>query len=219
MMGTVNIQQTYYELLEIKTDANQREIDSAYRVALETYSPDSPALYTMFTPEEAGELRRLIEEAYRVLSNDDSRRRYDLSIGVKSVDKLPDLKPDPAPNDAKPTQTKPSAQKVPEGFAKTQLSVYEIDPHMEERIHQAESFDGALLKRIREYKRIELEPLSELTRVSKTYLRAVENDDSRALPAPVFVRGFVVQLARLYGLNESLVAKSYMDNLKQTQNQ
>jgi len=34
------------------------------------------------------------------------------------------------------------------------------------------------------------------------------------LPAPVFVRGYVVQLARLYGLNERIVADSYMGQFK-----
>jgi DnaJ-class molecular chaperone len=68
--------QTYYELLEVKPTAGPSEIYSAYQRARNTYSPNSPALYSMFTPEEAKELMKLIEEAYQTLSHQARRREY-----------------------------------------------------------------------------------------------------------------------------------------------
>lgn len=56
--------------------------------------------------------------------------------------------------------------------------------------------------------------MSEATRISRTYLMAVEGNDYKSLPAAVFVRGFVVQMARVLGLDENKVASSYMKMFK-----
>src|ERR1700733_1752237 len=74
--------QTYYELLEITPQAGPGEIYNAYQRARATYSPSSPALYSMFTPQEAQELMTLIEEAYQTLSHQARRHDYDLKMGL-----------------------------------------------------------------------------------------------------------------------------------------
>ncbi len=67
----------YYEILEVAADAPPHEIHKAYQRAKATYSTDNPALYSMFSPDEARELLRLIEEAYTVLGNPGMRKTYD----------------------------------------------------------------------------------------------------------------------------------------------
>ena len=57
----------YYEILEVTPDAAATEIHKAYQRARQTYSQDNPALYSMFSPDEARELLRLIDEAYNCL--------------------------------------------------------------------------------------------------------------------------------------------------------
>lgn len=109
---------------------------------------------------------------------------------------------------------KESSTPLPEGTAKTSLSTYKLDPKFENEITNSESFDGTFLKRIREYKSISLERMSEATRISRTYLGAVETSDYKNLPAPVFIRGFIVQMARILGLDENKVANSYMQIYK-----
>src|SRR5258708_36447154 len=74
--------QTYYELLEVTPQAGSSEIYNAYQRARSTYSPTSPALYSMFTPQEAQELMSLIEEAYQTLSHQARRREYDQKLGL-----------------------------------------------------------------------------------------------------------------------------------------
>ncbi|NJL25091.1 MAG: DnaJ domain-containing protein [Calothrix sp. SM1_5_4] len=87
--------QTYYELLEVSPTAGSSEIYAAYQRARNTYSANSPALYSMFTPQEAQELMALIEEAYQTLSHQARRREYDIKLGlVKPV--TPAFKPQPA---------------------------------------------------------------------------------------------------------------------------
>jgi curved DNA-binding protein CbpA len=101
-------------------------------------------------------------------------------------------------------------------IGKTILSQYEINESFENIITTQEIYDGPFLKRIREYKNVPLDQLSEHIRVGKNYLDALEKNDFDRLPAPVFVRGFVVQYAKIMKLNEHRVAKSYMDLMKKT---
>jgi curved DNA-binding protein CbpA len=91
---------------------------------------------------------------------------------------------------------------------------YATDPVFEQEIERATSFDGALLKKIREYKNVDIQRLSEMTKISKTYLLHIENDDFQKLPAHAYVRGFVFQLAKVLRLNPEVVANSYIYQLK-----
>ena len=71
---------TLYEVLEVPPEAPQTEIHRAYQRAKSIYSADNPALYSMFSREEARELMQLIEEAYAVLGNPALRKSYDDSV-------------------------------------------------------------------------------------------------------------------------------------------
>ena len=43
-------QQSYYDLLEVPVSATPAQIEDAYARALETYAPDSVAIYTLVDP-------------------------------------------------------------------------------------------------------------------------------------------------------------------------
>ncbi|RZN63471.1 MAG: molecular chaperone DnaJ [Methanonatronarchaeia archaeon] len=61
----------YYELLGVDRDAGKKEIKKAYRRLAKKYHPDSGS-------EEASEEKfKKINEAYRVLSDDEKREKYD----------------------------------------------------------------------------------------------------------------------------------------------
>lgn len=223
-MNSRSLDQTYYEILEVQKEAPHHEIVAAYARAKEAYSPDSPALYSMFTKEEAKALIDLIEEAFSVLGNVNKRREYDHKLELKSKENpshnLPDFAPpseDRTPvstNDPGSISTRSNLDEIPEGFAKSRLSVYEVNPEVEDEIKAQTDVDGAFLRKIRLYKNIKLDHLSKETKIGRSYIAALEADDYEALPAAVFTRGFVVQVARILGLNETASANSYMDKFK-----
>ena len=244
----------YYEILEIPPDAPPHEIHKAYQRARATYSADNPALYSMFSPEEARELLRLIEEAYSVLGNNLLRRNYDDALrsgnapqpgaGAAPVAStmMPGATPPPTitappqpvapspaaiasqhqslPDFSTPEKPVPSAPKklahepLPPGMGRTSLSTYKIDDAFEAEIKNAADFDGNFLQKVRLYRNISIDRMSDSTRISRPYLMAVETNDYKALPAAVFVRGFVVQVARALGLDENKVATSYIKLFK-----
>lgn len=286
----------YYEVLEVQHDAPQHEIHRAYQRAKATYSQDNPALYSMFTRDEARDLMKLVEEAYAVLGNHGLRRNYDetvLKAGLRTMshaisrpalqepiyqnqaahESLPDfVVPDPSipgsfdntPNygnipvqpappalaPATPTQSMPpqsaptqppapimdplhasatgvresilvtnseftvrrreSASSLPADTGKCPLGTYKIDLAMEQEIATRSEFDGLFLQKVRLYKQVSLEKLSVSSRIGKTYLIALEANDFKNLPATVFLRGFLVQIAKQLGLDETKVVSSYM---------
>lgn len=198
----------YYEILELGTSAAQHEITKAYDRAKKTYSGDNPAIYTIFSEKEARDLLKLIEEAYSVLGNKTLRTIYDQRLLGKYSEGL-DLSFD--------SILTASRQNFPEPKEKSQKISYRIDENMEKEIQAQTEWTGEFLKKVREYKNIPIERMSEKTKINVFYLSAVEANDRMNLPAPVFVRGYVVQIAKVLGLNEKLTADSYMRNFRALQ--
>ena len=54
-----------------------------------------------------------------------------------------------------------------------------------------------------------------MTRISKTYIKNIEEDEFSKLPADVYTRGFVYQYAKTLKLNPELAATSYLHNIRQ----
>jgi cytoskeletal protein RodZ len=68
---------------------------------------------------------------------------------------------------------------------------------------------GEELRREREIRGISLKEISDATKISKRFLEAIERNDHRTLPAPVFTRGFVREYARYVGLNADEMVDRY----------
>lgn len=218
--------QSHYDVLEIPVNAGQHEVHQAYIRAKSTYTSDSPALYTMFTPEEAQAMVSLIEEAYSVLGHQGKRHEYDLKMGFQtatptaeksvaqpSIQHTIEIKPLVTKNeDGWLGQVKIHKRKddLPEGFARTKFSVYQINNALEEELKTITECDGAFIQKVRHYKGVKLEQLCDEIRVTKATLVAIESNDIEALPAAVFVRGYVLQLARVLGLDEKRISDAYM---------
>jgi cytoskeletal protein RodZ len=64
---------------------------------------------------------------------------------------------------------------------------------------------GSYLRRERELKQISVAELAQTTRIPVRLLHQIENDDNDALPADVFVRGFLRSYARALGIDEDQV--------------
>jgi len=77
-----------------------------------------------------------------------------------------------------------------------------------QRYSELASF-GEELRREREIRGISLKEISDATKISKRFLEAIEKNDHRTLPAPVFTRGFVREYARYLGLNFEEIVNRY----------
>ncbi|MGZ3793414.1 MAG: helix-turn-helix domain-containing protein [Bdellovibrio sp.] len=198
----------YYEVLEIAANSPQHEVSTAYERARKTYSGDNPALYTVFSEKEARELLTVIEEAYQVLGNKILRNIYDqrLNNGHASLN---DLTYSSILDASKQLlQLEEKKEKIANKTSYPRNAVFEKE------METWTNWDGSALKKVREYKQLTVHKVSEITKINSYYVSAIENMDVQGLPAIVFVRGYVVQIAKALGLNDKKVADSYMQNFK-----
>jgi len=68
---------------------------------------------------------------------------------------------------------------------------------------------GAYLKAVREHRGLSLNALAETTRISKTYLQAIEDADISALPSRPFAIGYVRSYAQALGIDGEAAAARF----------
>ena len=80
-----------------------------------------------------------------------------------------------------------------------------------EEIEREAEWSGAFFRRVRETRRVAIEELADFTKIGKNYLLAIEEENYGKLPAAVFLRGFVTQIARYLRLPQDKAVPAYMD--------
>lgn len=81
---------------------------------------------------------------------------------------------------------------------------------LSQEINQEVEWRGSFLKKIRETRRISIEEMAAITKITRTYLFAIEDENYPKLPAAVYLRGFLVQIAKALRLPYDKVATAYM---------
>ncbi len=203
----------YYAVLEVAPEATQEVIFSAYQKAQQTYSLHNPEIYKIFSPHEASAWVELIEEAYSVIGSPNSRRQYDIENKGVFQPHLPSFDFQESSLAGQTSSTDKAELPLPPGYGETKISQYPISQTMEDMIEKQDVFDGLLLKKIREYKKIDLTDFSKLTCIAIRHLYAIENNNFSVLPAAVFVRGYIIQYCRMLDLDENKVVSSFMSLL------
>ena len=192
--------QDHYELLELPRDATREEVERAYRLAHSTWAEGALAVYSVASESELSVVRERVEAAYRVLSEPDARDAYDTALGrlVPALCEERDL----------------GLDDEPEELVKGELSA-EIESFEDLSGPENGRWTGAALRRTRLARGLELEQISGITKVNPLYLSCIEAERFDALPASVYVRGFVSAYARCLGLDAGRVANDYMERLQQ----
>ena len=72
-------------------------------------------------------------------------------------------------------------------------------------------FSGDLLRKVRESRGIDLQEIAARTKIGLARLRAIEAEQWDALPAPVYLRGFLVEYAKCLRLDAAQVARTYLE--------
>jgi curved DNA-binding protein CbpA len=72
---------------------------------------------------------------------------------------------------------------------------------------------GADLRRIREARGVSLRHIASVTKIGLRFLEYLEADKFAFLPAPVYVRGFLQEYARLVGIDPRRTTDAYMSRL------
>ena len=221
-------EQNYYELLEAHPEGTPQQIERAYRIARSTYQPSSAATYTLYSSEECAAILRRIEEAYSVLSDARLRREYDSRLG-RTESAL-----DPTPVSVRPIRAEAPKPLEPVSASATEGGIERTAARGRDPIPPPRPaarlgldvengfapedgvFDGEVLMRIRVSLGIELEEISTITKINDQHLRSIEGNQYDVLPAPVYLRGFLRQIAKCLSLDPTRVADSYTDRMRES---
>ena len=192
-------------------EGTPQQIERAYRIARATYQPQSTATYSLFSTDESASILRRIEEAYAVLSDARLRREYDARL--RRIDPRPGAEPAPAP-----TRTAPPVREfVPEPPLRARSEPRRDESDLDGGLAPENGvFDGDVLRRIRVSLGIELEEIVATTKINDHHLRAIEGNRYDALPPPVYLRGFLRQIAKCLSLDPTAVADSYTSRMRET---
>lgn len=114
----------------------------------------------------------------------------------------------PAPT---PSATSSTMASTLAGGAASTPTLSELDKEIAQQTH----WTGPLLRKVRIGRGISIEEVTQATKITKAYILAIEEENYTKLPAPVFIRGFVSQMARQLRLPANDVTHSYMERAKQ----
>lgn len=184
-----------YDVLWTQPSASDEELRRAYRRQRDIFQPASLPLTSLFSEEQLKlELAR-IEEAHDTLLDPIRRRAYDISTFPEQEE--------PLPEHARPGDSALAAERAL------------LQKELEREINAETEFTGGLLRKVRESQGIEIEEIAKATKISALHLRSIEAEDFVNLPALVYTRGFVQQLAKQLGLDSAQVTRTYLRRLRQ----
>ena len=82
-----------------------------------------------------------------------------------------------------------------------------------EPVDLPEVITGEVLKRIRETRGVSLRQIANVSKVGVRYFEYIEQDRFGYLPAPVYLRGFLQEYARMVGLDPRRITESYLSRM------
>jgi flagellar biosynthesis protein FlhG len=190
----LNAPMTLYKVLGVGRSATDDEIRRAFKLQREIFQEESLPLSSLVDDRRLREEQARILEAYDTLLDPQRRRAYDLSVF--------------------PKDGRAGADREVRGPTATEAELLQMQAELAREISAETQFTGALLRKAREAQGIEIQDIATITKISPMHLRAIESEDVQALPAPVYVRGFLQQIAKALKLDPTQVTRTYLKRVR-----
>jgi flagellar biosynthesis protein FlhG len=185
---------TLYAALGVTRSANDEEVRRAYKRQREIYAAGGLATASLLDEAQLQTAQAKLDEAYDTLLDPVRRRAYDLSTF-----------PEPEPEALVARVSRPA-------LAAEQIM---LQSELQREIGPDTEFTGALLRKVRESQGIELAEISARTKIARAHLHAIEEEEFEDLPALVYTRGFLAELAKYLRLDPAQVQKTYLRRLRE----
>ncbi len=181
----------YYDILQVTPDASHAEIVRAYRRAKETYKLNSLTTYSLFDDEETERALARIEEAYQILASTSKRHLYDQARKAERQET------GKTHRGGKKKAKRPGSEKG------------RRSEEFERLVAGTRVFSGAVMCALRKHLGISLDDIADRTKISKGYLKAIENEEIALLPQGIYRKSFIRQYAAQLGLDPDRVLATY----------
>jgi flagellar biosynthesis protein FlhG len=183
-----------YDVLGAPRGATDEELRRAYKRQRENYQVGSLPLTSLLTLDALKLEQAQIEEAHDTLLDPVRRKAYDASVFPNE--------PVPAPGPAVVSSTLEAEREM-------------MQRELAREINAETEFTGRLLGKVRESRGVTIEEIARATKISMSHLRAIEADAFPDLPALVYTRGFVQELAKYLKLDAAQVTKTYVRRFRE----
>jgi len=187
---------TLYQVLGVSRGASDEEIRRASKRQRDIFTEGSLPLTSLVWGGELAREQARIEEAHDTLLDPVRRRAYDLSSFPEETG-----------------TAIPARNPASRGIASELLM---LQSELAREIHAETKFTGALLQKVRESQGVEIADIAAKTKIAAVHLRAIETDAFHTLPALVYTRGFVQELAKCLHLDPSQVARTYLKRMRES---
>jgi flagellar biosynthesis protein FlhG len=189
-------EQTFYEILETEPGVSDEEVRRAHRLIKEIYASGSLVIAGLYEDHELTELHARVNAAHDTLFAPERRRLYDLAL--------------PEADLARAVRAAAQIGRRGNASGTTPNPIEERPEQSQAALDPDAEVTGALLKKLRESRGLELADISQRTKISERYLRALEDEKFAEMPAAVYVRGYVTEYARALRLDPHRIAESYL---------
>ncbi len=220
----------HYRLLALDPKATPREVQRHYEWIRAPFQAGGEAEAVASREHLDGILAR-VEAAYRTLIFLENRREYDRQLvasGILEASDLRMLEGDEAQGPAVDPEGGQEGTAVEDGETAPQPAASK-DPPATEPGAEADGarsqeplapsgpapgrpYSGAVLRDLRQRRRLDRERIAEITKIRVHQIEAIEDDRYPDLPVPVFLRGFLKAYARCLELDPEEVAGDYLSS-------
>jgi flagellar biosynthesis protein FlhG len=186
---------SFYELLGIPRGASDEEVRRATKRQREIYAEGSLPLTSLLSADDFSREQARLEEAYDTLLDPNRRRAYDLS-----------------------TYSEPMSNQEPSREGRSEAAERELlllQAEVAREIHAETDFTGALLRKVRESQGVELAEIAGKTKIAIVHLSAIEDESFEDMPAIVYARGFLQELAKTLRLDPAQVTRTYLKRMRE----
>lgn len=204
---------TYYEVLEVSTDAGADDIKRAYHDALATYDHDALVTYSLFSDEQRTEILRMIERAFDTLIDTKKRSQYNRQLHVPLSGAHGTATGDnPVHPEPVATVLKKSKSDSLQSWVRAKSDDAKIK-EMVQTLLEKDRISGKELKTIRSALGVELADIYEITRISPSVLTHIEEDRFDDLPAEFYLKRFIRSYADLLQIEPQPIVDGYLKNM------
>jgi flagellar biosynthesis protein FlhG len=197
-IALVQQEPTLYDVLLTHRGAADDELRRAYRRLRDIYREGSLPLTSLVKKEDLPRAQALIDEANDTLLDALRRRAYDISTF--------------------PTESEKPEPKSLERDAALEAERMLLREELAHELRAETVFTGTLLRKVRESQGVELSDIAQRTKIAAAHLSAIEEERFAELPAFVYLRGFVTELAKYLKLDVTQVTRTYLKRYREWRN-
>ena len=179
-----------YEVLQSSYASQAYEIKENYKKLNRLFSDKSMFYAGVARRDVIEKLAAQCDEAYAIVGDEDRRTAYDQELATELKLDIEEVQ-EPDLDDEIDWMVKLSSGKAAD-----------------------RSITGRFIRETREKMGLGFHDIASATKIGTNYLRAIEEENYVDLPEPVYVKGFLKEIARILNLDPDRVARSYLKKMK-----